>query len=103
MTNNWIPIQEAMPKPRQRVYLVCETKRHDGSISRFQTIAEYIPYMTVKADEYMNDEYSEYFDYNGDDDTFYTPEGFYEWQSEADIHYKISEKVTHWMPLIPLP
>jgi hypothetical protein len=42
-------------------------------------------------------------DYNEDQDVFYTPEGFYEWQSEPEINWKISAKVTHWMPLIELP
>lgn len=37
------------------------------------------------------------------EDEYYTPEGFYEWQSEPEMHWKISAKVTHWMPLIALP
>lgn len=98
----WIPIEEAQPKPRQRVYVVCETA-YTGGVVRFQTMAEYIPYMTVKEEDYMDESYAGDGDYNEDEDEYYTPEGFYEWQSEPDTNWKISAKVTHWMPLIALP
>lgn len=99
----WISVEEKQPNIRERVYVVCETTRHDGNIRHFQTMAEYIPYMTVKEEDYMLDEYSSEGDYNEEEDEYYTPEGFYEWQSEADVNYKISAKVTHWMPLLKLP
>lgn len=86
LCTGWISIEKAQPKPQQRVYVVCENPKHGGGVIRFQTIAEYIPYMTVK-----------------EEDEYYTPEGFYEWQSEPEINWKISAKVTHWMPLIALP
>ena len=98
----WISVEESKPK-LQRVYVVCENPKHGGGVVRFQTIAEYIPYMTVKEEDYMDDEYLGSGDYNEEEDEFYTPEGYYEWQSEAEIHYKITAKVTHWMPLFELP
>jgi len=58
---------------------------------RFQTIAEYIPYMTVKEEDYMADEYQGDGDYNEEEDEYYTPEGFYEWQSGPDMYLKINE------------
>jgi hypothetical protein len=99
----WIPIEEAQPKPQQKVYVVCENPKYGGGVVRFQTMAEYIPYMTVKDEDYMSDDYLGYGDYNEEEDEYYTPEGFYEWQSEADMNWKILAKVTHWMPLIALP
>lgn len=99
----WISIENAMPKPKQRVYIVCENPKYVGGIIRFQTMAEYIPYMTVKEEDYMSEEFAGDGDYNEEDDEYYTPEGFYEWQSEAEMNWKISAKVTHWMPLIALP
>lgn len=98
----WISIEKNQPKPKQRVYIVCEKKFHDGVI-RFQTIAEYIPYMTVKEEDYMSDEFEGYSDYNEKEDVYYTPEGFYEWQSEGEMKWIVSSKVTHWMPMIELP
>lgn len=102
--HGWVSIEEAQPKPQQRVYVVCENPKYDsGGVIRFQTMAEYIPYMTVKEEDYMADEYAGDGDYNEEEDEYYTPEGFYEWQSEPEMHWKISAKVTHWMPLIALP
>jgi len=99
----WVSIEEDQPKPQERVYLVCENPKYGGGVIRFQTIAEYIPYMTVKEEEYMADEYQGEGDYNEKEDEYYTPKGFYEWQSEPEMHWKIFAKVTHWMPLIALP
>jgi len=99
----WVSIEEDQPKPQERVYLVCENPKYGGGVIRFQTIAEYIPYMAVKEEEYMADEYQGEGDYNEKEDEYYTPKGFYEWQSEPEMHWKISAKVTHWMPLIALP
>lgn len=99
----WVSIEEAYPKPQQRVYVVCEIPKFGGGVVCFQTMAEYIPYMTVKEEDYMADEYRGDGDYNEEEDEYYTPEGFYEWQSEPEIHWKISAKVIYWMPLIALP
>ena len=101
--SGWIPIEKSKPKPQQRVYVVCENPKYGGGVIRFQTMAEYIPYMTVKEEGYMADEFHGDGDYNEEEDEYYTPEGFYEWQSEPDMSWKISAKVTHWMPLIALP
>ena len=101
--NEWIPVKKEMPKPKQRVYVVCENTLRDGRIIKFQTMAEYIPYMTIKEEDYMADEYAGEGDYNEIEDQYYTPRGWYEWQSEAEINYRISVNVTHWMPLMPLP
>lgn len=99
----WIKIEDSKPKPQQRVYVVCENPKYGGGVVRFQTMAEYIPYMTVPEDEYMNEDYHCNGDYNEEKDEYYTPEGFYEWQSEPEMNWKINSKVTHWMPLIELP
>jgi len=99
----WVSIEVSQPKPQQRVYVVCENPKYGGGVVRFQTMAEYIPYMTVKEEDYMADEYQGDGDYNEEQDEYYTLEGFYEWQSEPEMHWKISSKITHWMPLIELP
>jgi len=101
--NGWVSIEEDQPKSRQRVYVVCENARCGGGVIRFQTMAEYIPYMKVKEEDYMGYEHQYDGDYNEEEDEYYTPQGFYEWQSESEMHWKISAKITHWMPLIALP
>jgi hypothetical protein len=100
---DWYLIESNKIMPKQRVYVVCEKPKHGGGVIRFQTMAEYIPYMTVLEDDYMSEEHHGDGDYNEEEDEYYTPAGFYEWQSEAEMHWKISSKVTHWMPLMELP
>ena len=99
----WISINEDQPKPKQRVYVVCEIPKYSGGVFRFQTMAEYIPYMTVKESDYMAEEFQGEGDYNEERDEYYTPKGFYEWQSEPEMNWKVSAKLTHWMPLMELP
>ena len=99
----WISLENNQPKPLQRVYLVCENPKYGGGIVRFQTMAEYVPYMTIKEEDYMSDEFLGKGDYDEKTDQYYTPKGFYEWQSEAEMHWKISSKITHWIPQFELP
>jgi hypothetical protein len=95
----WILIKDYKHQAQERLYLVCENKNG----FRYQTIAEYIPYMAVKESDYMAEEFQGDGDYNDDEDEYYTPEGWYEWQGEPDINWKISVKVTHFMRQHDLP
>lgn len=102
--DQWISVNDRLPEPEVKVYVVCENPKYgsyNGEVIRFQTIAQYIPYMTVKEEDFMHEEGD--ICYNEEEDQFYTPEGFYEWQSEPDINWKISAKVTHWQYLFELP
>jgi hypothetical protein len=40
----WVSIEEAQPKPQQRVYVVCEKPKYGGGVVRFQTMAHKIPF-----------------------------------------------------------
>ena len=102
MNCEWIDINKEKPKPKQRVYVICEYINHNGKIVHFQTMAEYIPYMTLKEEDYMHEDWAGEGDYNEEEDVYYTPEGFYEWQSSADINYLLSTKVVYWMPLFKI-
>ena len=42
-------------------------------------------------------------DYKEDTDTYYCPEGYYESNENDDVQWKISETVTHWRDLPPMP
>jgi hypothetical protein len=108
----WIRIEDKQPNPQQRCYVICENhyqERFGGAMTdktaTFQTMAEYIPFKTVLYDDYMSEEFAsgEFGDYDEEKDEYYTPEGWYEWQSTPDIHWKLDCKVTHWMPLFEKP
>jgi len=99
----WIPIESKFPTKKQRVYVVCKSVQFNGDITWYQTMAEYIPPMEVKEEDYMSEDFYGDGDYDEEEDEYYTPEGFYEWQSESDRNWKISTEVTHWMPLFVIP
>jgi hypothetical protein len=103
LKTRWIPLEDYKLNAEERLYVVCETPKEDGGVVRYQTMADYVPYMTVKEEDFMNEEFYGDGDYNEEEDEYYTPEGFYEWQSEAEMNWKISAKITHVMPLLPLP
>ena len=68
------------------------------------TIAQYISYHIVLAEDFLNDEYDESFmDYDEENDCYWTPEGFYEYQYEPEINYFLTEEVLYWMPLPEYP
>jgi|SRR5699024_483954 len=100
----WISVKDSMPDAVERVYIVCKVPSPiKGEFLRYQTIAEYIPHMTIEEEEYMGEEFWGEGLYNEEEDKYYTKEGFYECQTEADTYFRVSEEVTHWMPLLELP
>lgn len=96
--NRWISINVRKPQPQELVYVVCKNKKN-----KYQTMARYIPYMSIKEEDHMNEEYWGEGDYNESEDEYYTPEGFYEDQTVPEMNWKLSDEVTHWMPLFKLP
>lgn len=103
MAINWIDVNKELPKAEQEVYIVVEYLKYPKGVIRRQTIACYIPYMTVKEEDFMDECFFGEGDYNESEDEYYTPEGFYECQIEAEINWKLTGKVTQWMPLIEYP
>lgn len=102
----WIPIELKMPKAKQTVYVIVEVEvvtKPKVETRQFQTMAKYIPYLTVPEEDFIADEYRGDGDYDEESDTYFTPEGWYEYQLETEIHYLLSGKVTHFMPLFELP
>lgn len=99
----WISVSDRYPDPRERVFVICEKERYDGKIIRLKTIAEYIPAMTIPETEYLAEEFCGDGQYNYRDGEYYAPKGWYEHQIEPEIKWKLSAKVTHWMPLPELP
>lgn len=102
----WISIESEMPGARQTVYVIVEIEvvtKPKVETKQFQTMAKYIPYLTVPEEDFIADEYQGDGDYDEESDTYFTPEGWYEYQLETEIHYLLSGKVTHFMPLFELP
>ena len=43
----------------------------------------------------------DYGEYDEDSDTYYCPEGWYEWNEHDEIHWRVTETPRAWMPLPP--
>lgn len=97
----WVSIEEFIPKGKERVIVTCESVV-DGVIERFQTIAMYIPPMTVSVDEVF-DENAGISDYDKVTDVSYAQEGFYEQINSPKRYRRLTCRVTHWMWLPDLP
>ena len=52
----------------------------------------------IGASDFQGDE-----DFDEATDTSYWPEGWYEWNEHEEVHWFVSDEVTHWMPLPPPP
>ena len=57
---SWIPVKERLPELAEVVAVVCQYTTAAGSTYQYQTIAEHIPHMTVKEDNYLDDFLEDY-------------------------------------------
>jgi len=98
--SSWFSIEDKLPETKQRVIVSFTTSSGKHT---YVTCADYIAPRTVPEEGYMDDDYIGYGDYDEENDCYWTPEGFYEWSYESEINWKLSEKVTHWMPIPECP
>lgn len=87
----WISVTDRLPVANQPVL---------AATDKVVVRAIYVPHHTVNCTEWDYDGDVEYDDTTGDN---YWPEGWYEWNECDDVHWRIGEKVTHWMPLPSVP
>jgi hypothetical protein len=91
----FIPIEEDTPPAREKVIVLCE----NVGGKKYITLAQFIPSMTVLASDFLDDDAEDCSVYNKEKDEYYVIEGWWEYQSEADINWKISNKVVSWRPI----
>ncbi len=95
----WISVNDRLPEKLTRCLVFFENKYRKKRI----TIAEHVPVRSIRAEYYLDDDYpGDFFDYCAETDTEWTPEGWFEYQYEAEINYYLRGDVTHWKPL-PAP
>lgn len=95
----WISTEDKVPEPGQRV-LVAYEPFSPGKW--WTTVATYIPKFTVPEVDFMCDESWGEGDYDKERDEYFTPEGWYESNVEAETNWKLSP-VKFWMPLPEMP
>ena len=100
---SWISVEDELPEAAVRVYAVQQYINEVGKIIMWQTMAQYIPPMTINADDFLDPYYADDLqEYNEEDDIFYVKEGWFETNIESDINYKIND-IKYWKPQFPMP
>lgn len=100
--DNWIRVEEKLPESQNTVYVcIAHYREFYDDVFVYPTVAKWIPAFTFE-DEDEGENFSGDCDYDEAEDKHYWPEGWYEWQTEPDTNWMISETVTHWQP-IPEP
>lgn len=90
----WIPCVERMPESGHAV--LAFFKNHYGKGRRVR--AMWVKKFTMD-DNYEGDDG----DYSEERDRYYWPEGWYEFNDSDETNWRLSDIVTHWMPLPPAP
>lgn len=96
---NWISIKEKLPESQQRVLGFYTNKYGKTRIE----IVCYIPPKEVLAEDFLNEDADDCKEYDEQKDCYWVTEGWWESSWESDTNWKISENITHWMPLPKLP
>ncbi|MEC4565538.1 DUF551 domain-containing protein [Paenibacillus sp. CMAA1739] len=95
----WISVKDKLPKTQQRVIARFIVTTFDDKVIPKSSVAEYIAPRTVLEEDYMNEDFAGEGDYDEQKDCFWTVSGWYESSYEADVNWRLSQEVTHWMPL----
>jgi len=91
----WTKLNAGMPKAGEPV-LACVGSGKCRTIIRAVWMPKYF-------EEDDGDNYDGESEYNQEKDRYYWPEGWYEWNERDETHWRVSQEVTHWMPLPGMP
>jgi hypothetical protein len=94
----WFSVADKMPVESKKMFIICQAKGSKG-IYFYHTMAVFIPPYTILEEDFMADEYWGEGDYDEEKDVYYTPSGWYEEQTEAEINWKLSNEVIFWAEL----
>lgn len=100
-SQRWIPVEREKPKANTIVLIIAITETG----KRYRTVAYFIPTKTVLADDFLESGYDseDLQEYDDELDEYWVKEGWFEYQTVAEIHWHISDKITHWLPIPKLP
>jgi hypothetical protein len=91
----WVPVSERMPESGK--YVLAFGHYENGNTRRIRAK------WCAKHTEESTGDWDEFGDYDEEQDTYYTPEGWYECNEFEETNWKVEFTVTHWMPLPPEP
>lgn len=91
---DWISVADELPEPGRPVLAAFEYPHHKTKRVIRAQWADRLTLPAADADEDC--------DYSEELDEYFVPPGWYETNEMEEIHWKVTEEVTHWMPL-PAP
>ncbi|MFQ6309875.1 hypothetical protein [Lysobacter capsici] len=94
-SSQWRPISDP---PESNKPLLVSIQRAGGSRSVIRAV--YAAPRTVQVDEISCGE--DFGEYDEENDCYWCPEGWYEWNENEEIHWAVNDDVTDWQPL-PTP
>lgn len=83
----WIDYSKKAPDEEGLVLLCCL----DGKRKDFTT-AYYIPYREVLHEDWITEEFPEFHDFEEETNTYWAPDGFYEYQSQSECHMYLEHR-----------
>lgn len=101
--HRWIPVGERLPENYQKVGIIISGKNNNGKAARTVSMANYIGEQEVLAEDWLDDDCSQSFYescYDKENDCYWSPSGFYEYQFGGEKSYFVGKPVTHWKPII---
>ena len=97
--NNWIKTSDQMPEPGAVVLACVSSVNNSGKAVREIIRAVWISkFFEPDEDNFCGDS-----EYNEDNDKYYWPEGWYEWNSGDETHWRMHNEITYWTPLPNFP
>ena len=90
----WVPVNERMPDHRPVLASMYNSSSKRTTVIRANWIAK-------NTEECGADDFDGELDYSEEGDQYYWPEGWYEWNECEETHWRVTEIITHWMPLPP--
>lgn len=91
----WISVEEELPKTGSRVIVMFKNRLGNKRTS----LAEYVAKRTILHEDFISEEWEDFHDYDEVNDIYYAPEGWYEYNFEAETSMYMSMEITHWMPI----
>jgi len=102
MKNKWINVKDKKPKCQQKVLVFFK----NSCDMKIIAMAQYIPPKTVLEEDFIAEEWWEdqsLSEHDEKEDCYWVIEGWFEYSEEAEMQYKIVDKITHWMELPDFP
>jgi hypothetical protein len=96
----WTKTTEGMPEPGIVVLACIRAPRYNNTPDVNKVIIRVVWYPQWFEVSDVEDDCCEY---SEEKDEYYLLEGWYEWNQEEETHYRVSDPVSHWMPLPNVP